>query len=78
MFGSLSEDAVDRQREAQIKIESLLDQEEIYWVQRGRANWLRHGDKNTSFFHGTATARKKRNFIKKLKNDLGECVEVQG
>jgi hypothetical protein len=55
-----------RQREIQITIENLLEQEEIYWLQRERANRLLHGDRNTSFFHNVATSRKKRNKIKNL------------
>jgi hypothetical protein len=43
-----------------------MDQEEIYWLQRGGANWLLRGDQNTSFFHNAATTRK---IIKKLFDD---------
>jgi hypothetical protein len=56
-------------------IDLLLEQEETHWMQRSRANWLRHGDRNTSFFHHYATARRKKNFIKKLKNDQEEWSE---
>jgi hypothetical protein len=56
-------------------IDLLLKQEEMHWMQCSRANWLRHGDRNTSFFHHYATARRKKNFIKKLKNDQGEWSE---
>ena len=52
-----------------VLIENLLDQEEIFWLQRGRANWLLHGDRNTSFFHNAATTRKKRNNIRRLLDD---------
>ena len=44
-------------------------------MQRSRANWLKHGDRNTSFFHHFATARKKRNAIKKLKDNDGNRKE---
>jgi hypothetical protein len=37
-------------------------------MQRSRANWLKHGDRNTTFFHNFASARRKKNFIKKLKD----------
>jgi hypothetical protein len=56
-------------------IDLLLEQEETHWMQRSRANWLRHGDRNTSFFHHYATARRKKNFIKKLKNNQEEWSE---
>lgn len=29
-----------RLREIQLLLENLMDQEEMYWIQRGRANWL--------------------------------------
>lgn len=60
-----------RLREVQVLLENLMDQEELYWIQRGRANWLLHGDRNTSYFHNAATTRKKRNQIKKLLDESG-------
>jgi hypothetical protein len=61
-----------------LQIENLLEKEELYWVQRGRVNWLKHGDQNTAFFHRFASARRKRNFIKCLKNDAGNVLDDQG
>lgn len=68
-LGPLTDEVADRQRELLIRIEETLEKEEIYWVQRSRANWLKHGDRNTNFFNNFATARRKRNQIRKL---LGE------
>ena len=65
-------------KEIQTVIENLLDQEELLWLQRGRANWLLHGDRNTSFFHRAASARKKRNCIKRLLDDTGVWKEDIG
>jgi hypothetical protein len=56
-------------------VELLLEQEEVYWSQRSRANWLMQGDRNTAFFHQFASARRKKNQIKRLKNDNDEWVE---
>jgi hypothetical protein len=58
-------------------MENILAQEELYWVQRGKVNWLQHGDQNTAFFHRIASGRWKRNFTKHLKNDSGEVIEDQ-
>ena len=60
----LADEAGDRQRILLMEIEENLEKEEIYWVQRSRANWLKFGDRNTSFFHNFASARKKKNYIK--------------
>jgi hypothetical protein len=56
-------------------IELLLEQEEVHWQQRSRVNWLQYGDRNTSFFHSFASARRKKNFIKKLRGEDGDWVE---
>ena len=44
----------------------LHDIEEKMWQQRSRVQWLKNGDQNTKFFHGTTTQRKRKNFIKGL------------
>jgi hypothetical protein len=49
----------------------LLHTEEVIWRQRSRAVWLKDGDRNTKFFHGKASQRKKVNHIKKLKDPNG-------
>lgn len=48
-----------------------MEQEEIVWVQRARANWLKHGYRNTSFFHNFASSRRKVTTIKSLVDDNG-------
>lgn len=69
--GPMTNENLAEQKELLLQIELLLEQEEIIWVQRARANWLRHGDRNTGFFHQYATARKKKNSIKSLVDDQG-------
>lgn len=51
------------------------DKEEIFWEQRVRVNWLKLGDRNTSFFHAVANSRKKFNKIYGLKDENGRWVE---
>ena len=73
--GTLTDENVARQKELSNEIEFLLEQEEIHWAQRSRLNWLQHGDKNTSYFHNFANARRKRNMIEKLKDANSSWLE---
>jgi hypothetical protein len=75
MEGSLSDEATARIQAIQLEIEHLHEQDEIKWVQRSRANWMKSGDRNTNFFHNFATARKKRNLVKRLKDEGGNWIE---
>lgn len=46
----------------------LYDKEEKMWQQRSRVIWLQNGDRNTKFFHGLTTQRKRKNFIKGIRD----------
>ncbi|XP_019163057.1 PREDICTED: uncharacterized protein LOC109159400 [Ipomoea nil] len=56
----------------------LLKQEDVYWKQRAKQHWLREGDMNTRFFHLSASNRKRKNQLLKLRNGEGSWVEGQG
>ena len=49
----------------------LYDKEEKMWQQRSKVQWLKSGDQNTKFFHRTTTQRKRKNFIKGLRDGNG-------
>ena len=47
-------------------LHSALRREEQYWRIKARCLWLKDGDKNTSFFHKQAEARKNHNNIREI------------
>jgi hypothetical protein len=73
--GAITDESEAKANEIADLIEMLLEQEEISWLQRSIANWLQHGDRNIAFFHNFSTARRKKNFIKTLKNEANAWVE---
>lgn len=56
------------------KLLALLEQQRIYWKQRGAVKWATLGDAGTKFFHANATIRHRRNMIASLKTDSEDTV----
>lgn len=48
-----------------------MKQQEIYWRQRAKTDWLKIGDKNSKFFHQSASSRRRRNAFQQLQRDDG-------
>lgn len=45
---------------------TVVQQEETYWYQQAKSNWVNMGDKNTRFFHQATLCRRRRNRISAL------------
>ena len=60
------------------ELNRLCEKEEKMWHQRSRLQWIKSGDRNTQFFHGIATQRKQKHFIKGLKDSEGRWQSEEG
>ena len=65
---------IDLENQLQKDLEIVLDQEAELWALKSRVNWMVLGDRNTSFFHVSTLARRKRNMINAIKNDIGDWI----
>lgn len=54
------------EKELQREYNHILFQEEMLWYQKSRENWVKFGDKNSSFFHAQTIIRRKKNIIHQL------------
>lgn len=49
----------------------MLDEEELWWQQRSRVQWLGEGDQKNKFFHHRVSERRKKNAINGFWNTKG-------
>ena len=69
--GGRDQEGLEGFTELKKQYNELLHSHEVYWKQRAKTLWLKEGDMNSRFFHATASMRKKKNTIEKLRNDQG-------
>ncbi|XP_038977842.1 uncharacterized protein LOC120108329 [Phoenix dactylifera] len=55
--------------------DALLSQQEIFWRQKSRVQWIQEGDRNTKFFHQSTLIRRQRNRIRSIRDEDGQAIE---
>lgn len=73
---ALSEVTPNSERIEELKqtLENAYKEEELYWRQGSRIQWLQGGDRNSSFFHAVTRDRIARNKFSVIENDQGQAV----
>lgn len=64
---------VSQQRRTEIREElnQVYMDEEVYWKQKSRINWLCSGDRNTRYFHAVTKGRRIKNTINSIQDEQG-------
>ena len=52
-----------KEKDLKLRLEDILDKDEIFWKQTSRETWLKEGDKNTNFFHNSTKIKRANNKI---------------
>ncbi|XP_016704247.1 uncharacterized protein [Gossypium hirsutum] len=66
-----NDDTMTKIIDTKVHLNKEINRDEIYWEQRARANWLKAGDKNSSYFHKHDSFRRKNNTIARIELDGG-------
>ncbi|KAL7129060.1 hypothetical protein ABFS83_13G037900 [Erythranthe nasuta] len=66
-----SAEVIHRQQELRVELERTYGDLDCYWKQRSRVQWIREGERNTSFFHNQASKRKRKIWVHKIKDADG-------
>lgn len=65
-------------RDLKDELSRAYEQEELYWKQKSRNQWLQEGDRNTKFFHASTTQRRGGIKIESLERLQGGLCESEG
>nr|XP_027081023.1 uncharacterized protein LOC113703745 [Coffea arabica] len=54
------------------QLKEAYEEEEMFWSQKSRVQWLKEGDRNTHFFHSSVKGRRQRNKLHRLLRENGD------
>lgn len=61
----------DLMKKLKFDLAEALREEELFWRQKCREEWLKAGDRNTKFFHNCVKGRRIQNRILMLLDEMG-------
>ncbi|KAF5454628.1 hypothetical protein F2P56_024278 [Juglans regia] len=64
-------------KQIQEEVVTAITANDMKWKQRAKQHWLKHGDRNTQYFHMQASQRKKINAVKSIVDSQGRVVTDQ-
>ncbi|KAH1129313.1 hypothetical protein J1N35_000691 [Gossypium stocksii] len=67
----ISDAILEEITEIKLELNFEADRDKLFLKQMAKVNWLRLGDRNTTFFYKSATYRRRKNMIKGLENEDG-------
>jgi hypothetical protein len=67
----------EKEKELKEELQRLMEQEELSLKQRAKVDWLRHGDKNSKYFHACVRQRQRRNSVEKINDAGGQLCTTQ-
>lgn len=62
----------ERMKEIKQELAEALREEELFWRQKCKEEWLRAGDRNTKYFHNCVRGRRMQNQILMLLDNTGQ------
>lgn len=62
-------------KKLQHELEAILYQEEVWWFQKSREDWINSGDRNTRYYHTATNTKRSRSNIIHLKDDQGNWIQ---
>ena len=72
-----NEERLAQESNLQKQWEERLREEELLWKQKSRVQWLKHGERNTSFFHKSTIQHRAKNCILSLTKADGAKVSTR-
>ncbi|OMO62548.1 Endonuclease/exonuclease/phosphatase [Corchorus olitorius] len=65
----------EKEKELRKTFEYILEQEQLFWMQKSRFDWIVKGERNTKFFHIMTKKRRRKNKILKIRRSDGSHTE---